>query len=129
VPFSPLGRGFFTGTIDETTQFEPSDVRASFPRFTAEARRANHGFVTLLATVAARRNATPGQVALAWLLAQRPWIVPIPGTRRLGRLDENLHAGELELSPDDLAEIELGSVALTVHGARYPESLERLTGR
>ena len=129
VPFSPLGRGFFTGTIDEATEFDPSDVRASFPRFTSAARQANLAFVTLLAPIAARKGATPGQVALAWLLAQQPWIVPIPGTRRLERLEENVAASELDLTVDDLGEIATASASIEVQGARYPDYLERLTGR
>jgi aryl-alcohol dehydrogenase-like predicted oxidoreductase len=129
VPFSPLGRGFFTGTIDETTPFDPSDIRASFPRFTPAARQANRAFVALLAAIAARKGATPGQVALAWLLAQQPSIVPIPGTRRLERLEENIAASELDLTADDLTEIETASAQIEVRGARYPDYLERLTGR
>jgi aryl-alcohol dehydrogenase-like predicted oxidoreductase len=126
VPFSPLGRGFLTGTIDETTTFDASDFRAGVPRFEPEARKANRAFVDLLAEVAERKGATPAQVALAWLLAQRPWIVPIPGTTKLHRLEENLGAAELELTPDDLAELDS---EITAQGARYPEHLQRMVGR
>ena len=128
VPFSPLGKGFLTGKIDETTTFTASDIRTTIPRFTPEARRANQALVDLLGTIAARTQATPAQVALAWLLAQQPWIVPIPGTRRLERLDENIGAAALALSADDLREIERAAAQITVQGARYPEHLERQTG-
>ncbi len=128
VPFSPLGRGFLTGAIDANTTFDSSDMRASLPRFAAEARLANQALVDLLTTVAARKGATTAQIALAWLLAQRPWIVPIPGTRRLGRLEENIAAIDVELTPDDLAEIEGAAAGITVQGDRYPEEMERLTG-
>ncbi len=127
VPFSPLGRGFLTGKIDENTTFGGSDLRANLPRFTPEARKANQAVVDLLGQIAARTKSTPAQVALAWLLAQKPWIVPIPGTRKLERLDENLGATSVDLTPEDLREID--SAASMVQGARYPESLERLTGR
>jgi aryl-alcohol dehydrogenase-like predicted oxidoreductase len=128
VPFSPLGKGFLTGTIDASTTFDKSDFRGMLPRFEREAREANRAFVDLLATVAARKNATPAQIALAWLLAQKPWIVPIPGTTRLARLEENVGSSGFELTPEDLREIAAAMGVLTVHGARYPESLERMTG-
>jgi aryl-alcohol dehydrogenase-like predicted oxidoreductase len=129
VPFSPLGKGFLTGKINETTSFDSSDIRLSIPRFTPEARKANQALVDLLGTIAARKHATPAQVALAWLLAQKPWIVPIPGTRRLERLDENVGAVDVELTPDDLREIQTAAAQIVVQGARYPEHLERLTNR
>jgi aryl-alcohol dehydrogenase-like predicted oxidoreductase len=126
VPFSPLGRGFLTGKMDETTQFDSSDFRNSLPRFTVEARKANQALVDLLGQVAQRKGATPAQVALAWLLAQKPWIVPIPGTTRLNRLEENLGAATLELTEEDLAGITQAASQITVQGARYPESLARM---
>jgi aryl-alcohol dehydrogenase-like predicted oxidoreductase len=129
VPFSPLGKGFLTGKINQTTSFDSSDIRTTIPRFTPEARKANQALVDLLGTIAARKNATPAQIALAWLLAQKPWIVPIPGTRRLQRLDENIGAVDVELTPDDLREIETAASQIAVQGARYPEHLERLTNR
>jgi aryl-alcohol dehydrogenase-like predicted oxidoreductase len=129
VPYSPLGRGFLTGKIDEKTTFDSSDFRSSLPRFTPEARKANLALVDLLGTIASRKKATPARIALAWLLAQKPWIVPIPGTRKLERLDENLGAAAIELSPDDLREIDLAASKITVQGARYPDKLEQLTGR
>jgi aryl-alcohol dehydrogenase-like predicted oxidoreductase len=129
VPFSPLGKGFLTGTINENTTFESSDFRNIVPRFTLEARKANQALVDLLAQIAKRKKATPAQIALAWLLAQKPWIVPIPGTRKLERLDENIGAVAVELTPDDLREIENAASKITVQGARYPEKLEQLTGR
>jgi aryl-alcohol dehydrogenase-like predicted oxidoreductase len=129
VPFSPLGKGFLTGKIDENTTFDSSDFRNIVPRFTPEARKANQAFVDLLRTIGERKKATPAQIALAWLLAQKPWIVPIPGTTKLQRLDENLRAAEIELTPDDLREIESAASEISVQGARYPEELERLTGR
>jgi aryl-alcohol dehydrogenase-like predicted oxidoreductase len=129
VPFSPLGRGFLTGKISETTSFDSSDIRSTIPRFTPEARQANQVLVDLLGRIAARNNATPAQLALAWLLAQRPWIVPIPGTRRVERLDENLGAAAIELTADDLAEIERAAAQIQVEGARYPEHLQRLIDR
>jgi len=129
VPFSPLGRGFLTGNIDENTTFESSDFRNSVPRFTPEARRANRALVDVLARIAERKNATPAQLALAWLLAQRPWIVPIPGTTKLERLEENIAAATLELTHDDLREIDEAASQITVQGARYPEPLQRLVGR
>jgi aryl-alcohol dehydrogenase-like predicted oxidoreductase len=129
VPFSPLGKGFLTGKVNETTSFDSSDIRTTIPRFTPEARKANQALVDLLGTIAAGKNATPAQIALAWLLAQKPWIVPIPGTRRLERLEENLGAVDLKLTPDDLREIETAASQIPVQGARYPEHLERLTNR
>jgi aryl-alcohol dehydrogenase-like predicted oxidoreductase len=128
VPFSPLGKGFLTGTINAATSFDSSDIRSTIPRFTPEARQANQALVDLLGTIAARMNATPAQVALAWLLAQKPWIVPIPGTRRVERLDENLAAAGLQLTDDDLGEIERAA-QIQVQGARYPEHLQRLIDR
>ena len=129
VPFSPLGRGFLTGKIDETTTFDSSDIRSTVPRFAAEARKANLALVDLVRAIAGRKRATPAQIALAWLLAQKPWIVPIPGTTKLARLDENLGAATIQLTPDDLREIDSAASKITVQGARYPEHLERLTGR
>ncbi len=129
VPFSPLGKGFLTGKIDETTKFDATDFRNVVPRFKAEARKANQAFVDLLGTVAERKKATPAQIALAWLLAQKPWIVPIPGTTKLNRMEENVGAAAVELTPDDLLEIDSAASSITPQGARYPESLERLTGR
>jgi aryl-alcohol dehydrogenase-like predicted oxidoreductase len=129
VPFSPLGKGFLTGQIDENTTFDSSDFRNSVPRFTPEARKANRALVDLLAEIAERKNATPAQIALAWLLAQKPWIVPIPGTTKPHRLAENTAAAAIELAPDDLHEIEGAASAITVQGARYPEHLERLIDR
>ena len=129
VPFSPLGRGFLTGKIDENTTFDSSDFRNTVPRFTAEARKANQAMVDLLRRIGERKNATPAQIALAWLLAQRPWIVPIPGTTKLHRLEENIGAVSLELTPGDLRDIENAASQITVQGARYPEQLERMTGR
>jgi aryl-alcohol dehydrogenase-like predicted oxidoreductase len=129
VPFSPLGKGFLTGKIDEHTTFDSTDFRNIVPRFTPEARRANQTLVDLLRTIGERKNATPAQIALAWLLAQKPWIVPIPGTTKLGRLEENIGAVSLELTPDDLREIDRAASQITVQGNRYPEHLERMTGR
>ena len=129
VPFSPLGKGFLTGTINEHTQFDRSDFRNTIPRFTPEARRANQALVDLLGTIAARKQATSAQIALAWLLAQKPWIVPIPGTRKLSRLEENIGAVAVTLSPDDLHEIESAASKITVQGARYPEQMEQMTDR
>jgi aryl-alcohol dehydrogenase-like predicted oxidoreductase len=129
VPFSPLGRGFLTGKIDENTTFDSSDFRNNLPRFTPEARKANQALVDLLGDIAKRKKATPAQIALAWLLAQKPWIVPIPGTTKLHRLEENIGAADIELTSDDLQEIEGPASKITVHGARYPEELERMTGR
>ncbi|HEY3383542.1 MAG TPA: aldo/keto reductase [Vicinamibacterales bacterium] len=129
VPYSPLGRGFLTGKIDEHTTFDSTDFRASLPRFTPEARKANQALIDLLGTIGARKQATPAEIALAWLLAQKPWIVPIPGTTKLHRLEENIGAAALELTSDDLREIDRAASEITVHGARYPEQLEQLTGR
>jgi aryl-alcohol dehydrogenase-like predicted oxidoreductase len=129
VPFSPLGKGFLTGKIDENTTFHSSDFRNIVPRFTPEARKANHAILDLLGNIAQRKNTTPAQLALAWLLAQRPWIVPIPGTRKKDRMEENIGAATVELTPDDLREIDRAASTITVQGARYPERLERLTGR
>ena len=129
VPFSPLGKGFLTGTVDQTAAFSSDDIRSTIPRFTPEARQANGVLVDLLTEIGERHHATPGQVALAWLLAQQPWIVPIPGTRRLDRLDENNAATELALTSDDLNDIEVAAARIEIKGARYPEHLERLTGR
>ena len=129
VPFSPLGKGFLTGKINENTTFDSSDIRNTIPRFTPEARKANQALVDLLGKIGERKNATPAQIALAWLLAQKQWIVPIPGTTKLHRLDENIGAAAVELTPDDLREIESAASKITVQGARYPETLEKLTGR
>jgi aryl-alcohol dehydrogenase-like predicted oxidoreductase len=129
VPFSPLGKGFLTGKISAATSFDSSDIRSTIPRFTPEARKANQALIDLLGRIAARKTATPAQVALAWLLTQKPWIVPIPGTRRVERLDENLAAATIELTVDDLGEIERAAAQIQVQGARYPEHLQRLIDR
>ena len=129
VPFSPLGKGFLTGKINENSTFDSSDFRNIVPRFTPEARKANHALVDLLSRVAERKKATPAQIALGWLLAQKPWIVPIPGTTKLERLEENIGAAALELTSDDLREIDSAASKITVQGARYPENLARMTGR
>jgi aryl-alcohol dehydrogenase-like predicted oxidoreductase len=129
VPYSPLGKGFLTGKINDNTTFDSSDFRNLLPRFTPEARRANQTLVDLLGTIAERKKSTPAQIALAWLLAQKPWIVPIPGTRKLERLDENIGAVAVELTSDDLREIDSAASKIPVQGARYPENLEQLTGR
>ena len=129
VPYSPLGKGFLTGKMDAKTTFDSTDFRSTLPRFTPEALKANQALVDLLGRIAQRKKATPAQIALAWLLAQKPWIVPIPGTRKLHRLDENLGAVAVELTSDDLREIESAAAKITVQGARYPEKLEQLTGR
>ena len=129
VPYSPLGRGFLTGKIDETTTFDSSDFRNTLPRFTPEARKANQSLVGVLGRIAERKKATPAQIALAWLLAQKPWIVPIPGTTKLKRLKENIGATDLELTPDDLGDIDAAASKIKVQGARYPEQLEQMTGR
>jgi aryl-alcohol dehydrogenase-like predicted oxidoreductase len=129
VPFSPLGKGFLTGKIDENTEFDSTDFRNVVPRFTPEARKANKALVDLLRAIAARKNATPAQIALAWLLAQKPWIVPIPGTTKLERLYENIGAAAIQLTPDDLREIDSAASKITVQGARYPEHLNRMVGR
>ena len=128
VPFSPLGRGFLTGKIDENTRFDSADFRNNLPRFTPEARKANQALVDALAAIGRRKQATPGQIALAWLLAQKPWIVPIPGTTKLSRLEENIGSAAIELTPDDLRDIETAASKITVRGARYPERLERMAG-
>jgi aryl-alcohol dehydrogenase-like predicted oxidoreductase len=128
VPYSPLGKGFLTGSISENTQFDSSDIRSSIPRFAADVREANRAVVGLLQTIATRKGSTPGQIALAWLLAQRPWIVPIPGTRRLDRLEENLGAADVELTADDLREIDDAAAGIEVQGARYPDFMQRLIG-
>jgi len=127
VPYSPLGKGFLTGKIDANTAFTDGDIRATIPRFEADARKANQALVDLLGAIAERKNATTAQIALAWLLAQRPWIVPIPGTRRLERLEENIGAADVELTAGDLEEIETAAAGIDVQGARYPEQLERMT--
>ena len=129
VPFSPLGKGFLTGKISEDTKFDKSDFRNIVPRFTPENRKANQALVDLLTNVAARKKATPAQIALAWLLAQKPWIVPIPGTTKLQRLEENIGAVNIELSPDDLRELDIAASKIAVQGARYPEELQKLVGR
>src|SRR6059058_2309705 len=129
VPFSPLGRGFLTGKMNENTTFDSSDLRSTLPRFTPEARKANQALIDLLGKIAERKKATLAQIALAWLLAQKPWIVPIPGTTKLKRLEENIGAVEIELTPDDLREIESASSEIKVEGARYPEKIEAMTGR
>jgi aryl-alcohol dehydrogenase-like predicted oxidoreductase len=128
VPFSPLGKGFLTGKIDESTTFDSSDFRNIVPRFTPEARKANQVLVDLLRTIAERKKATPAQIALAWLLAEKPWIVPIPGTTKLARLEENIGSGAVELTPDDLREIGSAAAKIAIQGARYPEALEKRTG-
>jgi aryl-alcohol dehydrogenase-like predicted oxidoreductase len=129
VPYSPLGKGFLTGKIGENAKFDSSDFRSTLPRFTPEALKANQALVDLLGTIAARKKATPAQIALAWLLAQKPWMVPIPGTTKLTRLEENLAAAAVELTAEDLREIERAASNITVEGARYPERLEQMTGR
>jgi aryl-alcohol dehydrogenase-like predicted oxidoreductase len=128
VPFSPLGRGFLTGKIDERTTFDASDFRNLVPRFTPENRKANQAFVDLLAGIGKRKRSTPAQIALAWLLARKPWIVPIPGTTKRSRLEENIGAAAIELSPEDLREIERATATVPIQGARYPEQLEQRTG-
>ncbi len=129
VPYSPLGKGFLTGKMGEDTKFESNDFRSTLPRFTPEALAANQGLVDLLDGIAERKKATPAQIALAWLLARKPWIAPIPGTTKLNRLDENIGSLSVELTPDDLRDIEDATSQITVQGARYPEKLEQLTGR
>ena len=129
VPYSPLGKGFLTGKMSAATTFDSTDFRSSLPRFTPEALQANQTLVDLLGNIAVRKNATPGQIALAWLLAQKPWIVPIPGTTKLDRLAENIAAATIELTADDLSEIEKAAAQITIQGERYPEKLEQLTGR
>ncbi len=129
VPFSPLGKGFLTGKIDENAEFASTDIRSTIPRFTPEARKVNQALVDLLGSIAQRKHASPAQIALAWLLAQKPWIVPIRGTRKLERLDENIGAAAVELTPDDLRDIESAASQITVQGGRYPEHLEQQTYR
>jgi aryl-alcohol dehydrogenase-like predicted oxidoreductase len=129
VPFSPLGRGFLTGKVDANTTFDSTDFRNNLPRFTPEARKANKALVDVLTSIAARKNATPAQLALAWLLAQKPWIVPIPGTTKLPRLEENIGAATLKLTPDDLREIDSAASKIAVQGDRYPEAMNRMVGR
>jgi aryl-alcohol dehydrogenase-like predicted oxidoreductase len=129
VPYSPLGKGFLTGKMDEKTTFDSTDFRSTLPRFTPEALKANQALVNLLGSMAQRKNATPAQIALAWLLAQKPWIVPIPGTTKLHRLDENIGAASVELTPDDLRDVDDAASKIAVQGARYPEKLEQMTGR
>jgi aryl-alcohol dehydrogenase-like predicted oxidoreductase len=129
VPYSPLGKGFLTGKIDENARFDSTDFRSTLPRFTPEALKANQALIELLASIGKRKKATPAQIALAWLLAQKPWMVPIPGTTRLDRLDENIGSVSVELTPDDLRDIEHAASEITVQGARYPEKLEKMTGR
>jgi aryl-alcohol dehydrogenase-like predicted oxidoreductase len=129
VPFSPLGKGFLTGAIDANTTFDSNDFRNIVPRFTAEARKANQALVDVLGEIATRMQATRAQIAIAWLLARKPWIVPIPGTTKLHRLEENLAAADLSLTPDDLRDIEAAASSIDVQGARYPEHLQKLVGR
>ncbi len=129
VPFSPLGKGFLTGKIDASTNFDATDFRNSVPRFAPEARKANQAVVDLLSEIAARKHATPAQIALAWLLAQKPWIVPIPGTTKLHRLEENLGAAAVELTKDDFAAIEKSISGIAFQGARYPQALQQMVGR
>ncbi len=129
VPYSPLGKGFLTGKMDENTTFDSSDFRSTLPRFTPEALKANQALIDLLASIGQRKKTTPAQIALAWLLAQKPWMVPIPGTTKLHRLDENIGAVSVELTPDDLRDIDVAASKITVQGARYPEKLEQMTGR
>jgi aryl-alcohol dehydrogenase-like predicted oxidoreductase len=129
VPYSPLGKGFLTGKIDEKTTFDSSDFRSTLPRFTPEALKANQALIDVIGKIGQRKKATVAQIAIAWLLAQKPWIVPIPGTTKLNRLDENIGAVAVELTPDDLRDIESAASKIKVQGARYPEKLERMTGR
>jgi len=129
VPYSPLGKGFLTGKINENTTFDSSDFRSTLPRFTPEARKANQALIDLLQKIAVRKKASPAQIALAWLLAQKPWIVPIPGTTKLHRLDENIGAASIQLTPQDLRDIDAAASKITVEGARYPERLEQMTNR
>jgi len=129
VPYSPLGKGFLTGKIDENAKFESTDFRSTLPRFTPEALKANQALINLIGSIAERKKATPAQIALAWVLAQKPWMVPIPGTTKLQRLDENNGALSVELTSDDLRDIDAAASKITVQGARYPERLEAMTGR
>jgi aryl-alcohol dehydrogenase-like predicted oxidoreductase len=128
IPYSPLGRGFLTGKMNKDTTFHSTDFRNSLPRFTTEARKANQALVDLLGEIAGRKNTTPAQIALAWLLAQKPWVVPIPGTTKLNRLEENIDATEIDLTQNDLDEIETAASKIDVQGERYPEHLEQMTG-
>jgi len=128
IPYSPFGKGFLSGKMDEKTTFDSSDFRSTLPCFTPEALKANQALIDLLAEIGKWKKATPAQIALAWLLAQKPWIVPIPGTTKLHRLDENIGAVAIELTPDDLREIDIAASKITVYGARYPEKLEQMTG-
>ena len=125
MPWNPLGAGFLTGKIDATTKLDATDMRATFPRFTSEARKANIALVDLVTDIAKRKKETAAQIALAWLLAQKPWIVPIPGTTKLSRVEENLGAADVELTPEDLREVEIGTSSIAFHGARLPESILR----
>ena len=129
MPYSPLGKGFLTGKMDQNTTFEKGDIRNVIPRFTPEAMKANQALVDLLGKIAAEKKATPAQIALAWLLAQKPWIVPIPGTTKLHRLEENIGAAAIELTAEDLSKIEGAAAEIDIQGARYPEQLEKMTGR
>jgi aryl-alcohol dehydrogenase-like predicted oxidoreductase len=129
VPFSPLGKGFLTGKINEETQFDKTDFRNVVPRFTPENRRANQALVDLVSKIAERKKVTPAQIALAWILARKPWMVPIPGTTKLHRLEENLGAAAVDLTPDDLRQIETATAKIPVQGARYPEALQKLVNR
>jgi aryl-alcohol dehydrogenase-like predicted oxidoreductase len=129
VPYSPLGKGFLTGKIDENTTFDSSDFRSTLPRFTPEALKANQALIDLLGSIAEQKQVTPAQIAIAWLLAQKPWIVPIPGTTKLHRLEENIGAVSVELTPADLRDIDNAASKIAVQGARYPEKLEQMTGR
>ncbi len=128
MPYSPLGKGFLTGKIDESAKFDSSDFRSTLPRFTPEALKANQALIKLLGSIAERKKATPAQIALAWLLAQKPWIVPIPGTTKLNRLDENIGALSVELTPEDVRDIDIAASQIKVEGSRYPERLEKMTG-
>ena len=128
VPYSPLGKGFLTGKIDENAKFDSTDFRSALARFQPDALKANQSLIALLNRIAERKHATPAQIALAWLLAQKPWIVPIPGTTKLGRLEENIGATAVDLTPDDLRDIESAAAKITVEGDRYPERLEKMTG-
>jgi aryl-alcohol dehydrogenase-like predicted oxidoreductase len=129
VPFSPLGKGFLTGKISEDTQFDKTDFRNIVPRFTAENRKTNQALVDLIGKFAQQKNATPAQIALAWLLAQKPWMVPIPGTTKLHRLEENIGAGDVQLTPEDIRQLGTAASKIPVQGARYPEELQKLVGR
>ena len=128
MPYSPLGKGFLTGKIDENAKFDSSDFRSTLPRFTPEALKANQALIDLLGGIAKGKKATPAQIALAWLLAQKPWIVPIPGTTKADRLEENIGAASIRLTPDDLRDIDAAASKIKVEGARYPERLEKMTG-